>query len=74
MDLQMDFLPTLPCGSVGLQMDFFIIFSFTPPTFRCKDNMYVFLLGTENTVGGVGGPSLRCNFVFLLKCCLHTSN
>ena len=56
------------CGSVGLQMGsffFFSFFSFTPPTFVCKDNIYVFLLGTENAVGGGGiGPLLSVQSSF----------
>ena len=49
-----------PCGSMGLQMDFLIFsysFFFTPPTFGCKDDIYLFLLGIENIVGGMS-PSL----------------
>ena len=44
------FFTHAPCGSVGHHMDFlsysFFSFSFTPLN-------YVFLLGTENDVGGV---------------------
>ena len=34
------FLPTVPRGgTMGLQMDFLFFYSFTPPTFGCKDDL-----------------------------------
>ena len=49
-------------------MDFFIFTSFsssfTPPTFGCKDDIYVVLLGTKNFVGVQVGPLLSMRSCF----------
>ena len=43
-----------PCRSMGQQMDIFSSSFSQPPNWQRNDNIYVFLLGTENAVGGVG--------------------
>ena len=53
-----------PCGSVGLHMDF-LSFSFTPINF-------VFLLGTENIVGGGHVSFTEYAILFKMKLKLKT--
>ena len=51
-----------PLQSVGLQMDFFSFFVSTP-VLR-KDDIYVFILGTENAMGEARVLRWVCNLVF----------
>ena len=57
-----------PCGSVGKQMDSFSSSSsfFQPPNWQHNNNIYVFLLGTENTIGGHGSLAVYAILFFLI--------
>ena len=54
-------------GSFFSSSSFFSYSSFTLPTFGCKDNIYVFLLGTENAMGGTHGSFAEYAILFNLS-------
>ena len=55
-----------PLRSVGLQTDIFSFSFFFPPP-ACKDDIYVFLLGTDNAMGGGGCGSLAVYAILFLN-------